>query len=110
MAARERLGARRRRLFIEAPVLTPDGAGGAAESFTLQGRAWAGIRWLSGDERWRADRAEQSARIEVTMRWRAGVTAGMRLRDGARLFNIITAGDPAGDRARLVCLCEEITP
>jgi SPP1 family predicted phage head-tail adaptor len=104
------IAARRRWLVIEAPALSPDDAGGAAESFTILGRAWGAVRWLSGDERWRADRFEQAGRCEITLRWRAGITAGMRLRDGARIYAIRAAGDPTGARTQLVCLCEEITP
>ncbi len=44
------------------------------------------------------------------MRWRAGLSAGARLRLRGRVFNVIAAGDPVGDRTRLVCLCEEVTP
>jgi head-tail adaptor len=108
------IGARRRWLAIEAPMLAPDDAGGAAESFTIIGRAWGAVRWLSGDERWRGDRFEQAGLHEITLRWRAGVTAsltaGMRLRDGQRVFAVRSAGDPTGARTRIVCLCEEITP
>jgi SPP1 family predicted phage head-tail adaptor len=112
MAARSDapIGARRFRLAIEAPTLLPDGAGGARESFAVMGRCWASLRRLSGEERWRADRFEQAGRYEITLRWRAGIDAGMRFRLGARLFAILSVGDPSGARTQLVCLCEEITP
>lgn len=100
----------RRRLVLEAPVLTPDQAGGAAESFITVAAVWAEVRWLSGDERWSAGRTEQAARYEITIRWRAGVNAGMRLTGPGVVFGILSAGDPTGNRSRLVCLCEVVSP
>jgi head-tail adaptor len=97
-------------MILEAPVETPDGAGGFNLSFAPLGAVWAGLEWLGGEERWREGGFEQAGRWRVTLRWRAGVTAGMRLRDGARLFDIRAAADPDGGGRRLVCLCEEITP
>jgi SPP1 family predicted phage head-tail adaptor len=104
------ISAFRRRLALQAPVLTPDDAGGGATSFATVASLWAELRWLSGDERWRADRPEQAGRFEITIRWRAGIDAGMRFSSGGRTFGIQSVGDPVGNRTRLVCLCEEISP
>lgn len=104
------IAARRRRLTLEAPASTPDGAGGGLETFAPVASMWASLRWLGGEERRQADRWEQASRQEIVIRWRSGVTAGMRFRAGGEVFAIVTAGDPDGDRRRLVCLCEEIGP
>lgn len=104
------VGALRRRMLLEAPVETPDGAGGVLRGYTLVAAVWAGIEWLSGDERWRAGRPEQAASHRITLRWRAGVDAGQRLRDGDRIFDIRTVADPDGGRRRLICLVEEVGP
>jgi SPP1 family predicted phage head-tail adaptor len=104
------IGAFRRRLALQAPVLAPDDAGGATTSFVTVASLWADLRWLSGDERWRADRPEQAGRYEITIRWRAGLDAGMRFSGAGRTFGILSAGDPVGNRTRLVCMCEEISP
>ena len=102
------VGALRRRLLLEAPVETPDGAGGQLRSFEAVAAVWAQVEWLSGDERWRGGRPEQAVSHRITLRWRAGVDAGQRLRDGQRLFDIKAVGDPDGGRRRLVCLVEEV--
>ncbi len=104
------IGAARRRLQLEALTGTPDDAGGTVQGFAPVAVIWAAVRWRSGDERLRADRTEQAARFEITIRWRAGVTAGMRFTGGGATYGILSAGDPVGDRTRLLCLCEEISP
>lgn len=104
------LGRLRRRLVLEQPVEVTDGAGGATRSFAPVVTVWANMVWLGGDERWQQGRPEQAASLRITLRWRAGVTAGMRLVDGARMFDIRSVGDPDGARHTLVCLCEEISP
>jgi SPP1 family predicted phage head-tail adaptor len=106
---RRPVGAMRRRLLLEAPVELPDGAGGSLRAFETAAAVWAQVEWLSGDERWQGGRPEQRVSHRITLRWRAGVDAGQRLRDGAQIFDIRAVGDPDGGRRRLVCLVEEIT-
>lgn len=104
------VGALKRRLVLEAPIATPDGLGGATQAFETVAALWAQVEWLSGREIWRMGRPEQLSTHRITLRWRAGVDAGQRLRDGSRIFDIRTAADPDGSRRRLVCLVEEIAP
>ncbi|MBX9874523.1 MAG: phage head closure protein [Beijerinckiaceae bacterium] len=107
---RARVGALRRRLLLEAAVTTPDGLGGTTQVYETVGAVWAQLEWIAGGERWRRGRPEQVATHRVTLRWRAGVDAGQRLRDGDRLFDIRAVADPDGGRRRLVCLVQEIGP
>jgi SPP1 family predicted phage head-tail adaptor len=107
---RETIGHMRRRLMIEAPTGTADGVGGMAVVFQPAGAVWANVEWLRGDERWRADHAEQAGQCRITLRHRTGLDASMRFRDGMRIFDIKAVGDPDGAGRRLVCLCEEISP
>lgn len=104
------VGALKRRLVLEAPVATPDGLGGATQAFETVAALWAQVEWLSGREIWRMGRPEQLSTHRITLRWRPGVDAGQRLRDGSRIFDIRTTADPDGGRRRLVCLVEEIAP
>jgi SPP1 family predicted phage head-tail adaptor len=66
------------------------------------------MEMLSGDERVRADRPEQSLTHRITLRYREGVTGAMRLTSGLRRFAIKAASDPDGSRRNVVCLVEEI--
>lgn len=104
------VGALRRRLLLEAAVTTPDGLGGTTQAYETVAAVWAQLEWIAGGERWRLGRPEQVATHRVTLRWRAGVDAGQRLRDGDRLFDIRAVADPDGGRRRLVCLVQEIGP
>jgi SPP1 family predicted phage head-tail adaptor len=104
------IGRLKRRLVIEAPNETSDGAGGVTRGFAAIATVWARLEWISGEERWRQDRPEQAASWRITLRWRAGLTAAMRFRDGSRIFAIRAVGDPDGARRSLICLTEEIGP
>jgi SPP1 family predicted phage head-tail adaptor len=97
-------------MILEAPVDTANDAGGFTRAHVALGAVWASFAWLGGEERERADRPEQAGRWRLSLRFRPGVTAGMRLRDGARLFEITATADPDGSRKRLICLCEEVSP
>ncbi len=111
MSVRTAIGAARRRMVLAAPTMPAgDGAGGGAPEFTAVAEIWAALRWLAGEERSRGDRPEQAARWEITLRWRSGVTAGMRLVDGGRAFAILSVSDRDGRHRRLTCLCEEVGP
>lgn len=104
------VGALRRRLVLESAVATPDGVGGTTKAYETVAALWAQVEWLSGGEHWRRGRPEQAATHRITMRWRAGVDASQRLRDGERLFDIRAVADPDGSRRRLVCHVLEVTP
>lgn len=105
------IGSLRRRLTLEAPVETPDGAGGVARTWTTVVDLWAAVEATGADsERDRADRRELAGRYRVTMRWRDGVDGALRLRDGERILRIVGAADPDGGKRHLVVTVEEVTP
>jgi SPP1 family predicted phage head-tail adaptor len=102
------IGARSRRFVIELPLERPDGFGGVIRSYQPEPQVWGAMEMLSGDERVRADRPEQSLTHRITLRYREGVTGAMRLTSGLRRFAIKAASDPDGSRRNVVCLVEEI--
>ena len=103
-------GALRRRLSLEAPQQTIDEAGDAVVTWVEVARLWGALAALSGRERIEGARAEQAISHRVTMRWREGVTAAMRLRLGLRIFDIRAVRDPDEGRRVLSLDCEETTP
>jgi SPP1 family predicted phage head-tail adaptor len=102
------IGARSRRFVLELPLERPDGFGGVIRSYAPGPQLWGAIEMLSGTERTRADRPEQTLTHRVTLRYRDGVTGAMRLTSGLRRFAIRAAADPDGARRDLVCLVEEV--
>jgi len=103
------IGARGRRFVLEVPLESPDGFGGVIRSYAAGPQIWGAIEMLKGEERLRAGRPEEAVTHRVTMRYREGVTAAMRLVRGLRRFAIRAAADPDGTRRELVCLVEEIS-
>ena len=104
------IGARGRRFVLELPLESPNGFGGVVRTYAAGPQLWGAIELLRGDERVRAARFEQAVTHRVTLRYREGVTAAMRLVRGLRRFAIRSATDPDGSRRELVCLVEEISP
>ena len=98
------IGARARRFVLELPLEQPDRFGGVIRTYAPGPQLWGAIEMLSGTERVRADRPEQS----LTLRYREGVTGAMRLTSGLRRFAIRAAADPDGSKRDLVCLVEEM--
>jgi SPP1 family predicted phage head-tail adaptor len=108
MPQRIPIGARARLFVLETPREVPDGFGGVIRSYEAGPQVWGAIEMLSGSERVRADRQEQSVTHRVTLNYRDSVDAAMRLTLGLRRFAIRSAADPDGARRDLVCLVEEI--
>ena len=103
-ARRQRIGAMRSRVTLQAPVETDDGAGGVVVSWVDVASVWAEVRPRRGGEGLWADAPAGRLTSEIVMRWRDDVWPGMRLVAGERTFDIRAAYDPDGRRRRVVCL------
>lgn len=95
------------RFGVEAPVRTPDGAGGFTVGFTLLAEVWGSLETLAGDEYPTADRLAGQLTHSVWLRWREDVTTDMRLRLGPRVFQVRAVVDHDGRRRFVECRCEE---
>lgn len=95
------------RFTLEIPVRTPDGAGGAVETFEAAADIWGALRPLGGSESLEADGLKARARFEIWIRFRGDITPPMRFRLGARLFDIRAVADEAGRHRFLRCSVEE---
>ena len=104
---RTRVGALRHRLDIEAVARTPDGGGGATETWMAVASVWAAIEPTSGREAVTAEAVAGAITHHVTLRHRAGLAPAMRFRHGSRILEIAAVLD-ADERGRhLRCLCLE---
>lgn len=98
----------RHSISIQQESRVADGGGGSTLSWTnVATGISAAIEPLRGGERLRAMQLEDSITHKVTIRYRAGVTAAMRILFGARVFNIRAVINP-GERDRwLEIMAEE---
>ncbi|HWV83775.1 MAG TPA: phage head closure protein [Hyphomicrobiaceae bacterium] len=104
---RPAIGRLRHRLTLETASRTPDGGGGAVETWTAVAQVWGRIVPTGGTEIADADGIGGRLSHEITIRHRAGVTPAMRFISGSRRFEIIAAIDIDERRRWLKCLCME---
>lgn len=100
-----------RKLALEAPVRSGDGAGGFSGNWSVLGTHWSAVAPASG----RLERGEDFARSRVqyvvTIRAVPPTSVarpkpGHRFRDGSRLFVIRSVSD-SSDLRHLTCLVDE---
>ncbi len=101
------IGELRARLTLEEEVRLTDEGGGAEGSWTEVTELWAGIRTLTGAEKFESDQISGTLTHEIEIRYRKNITPAMRFRTGEKSFFIFAVFDPTGRANRLTCLCEE---
>jgi len=101
------IGRLRHRARLQAPTGNADGGGGTAAGWADVATVWAALAPLAARERLQAEQVAARATHRATIRWRAGVTAAMRLVVQGRVFAVRGVADPDGRRRRLEILCEE---
>ena len=101
------IGRLRHRLTLEAASRTPDGGGGAEETWTAVADVWAEITPTGGAESVDADALTGRVSHEIVLRYRPDVAPVMRLRSDARLFEIAAVIDVDERQRWLKCLCVE---
>lgn len=104
---RPAIGRLRRRLTLEAANRTPDGGGGAIETWAVIAQVWGDIRTKGGGEAVDADALSGHISHEITLRYRTGVVPAMRLASGSRRFEIVAVIDIDERNRWLKCLCVE---
>ena len=99
------LGAMRHRFALEAPVRTPDAAGGVDETWETAAEIWGALTALSGNETFVADKRSGRVSHEIMARAHPGFAPSHRLRLGPRIFEIraVTVADERRRRVRLLC-------
>lgn len=101
------IGALRQRLTLEERTRTQEEGGTATITWSAVAEVWGRIAPSSGREIVRADGVSAKLTHEIALRHRTGVRPQMRLRQGARVFEIHAVIDIAERRRWLRCLCEE---
>lgn len=96
-----------RRLVLEEPVETPDGAGGVARGYDQATILWAEVTPLGA--RGNVEVAALGAAVTHRITLRAGrdITTRHRLRDGSYVYRIVSVRDPDGSGRFLEIAAEE---
>lgn len=103
-----------RPLILEVAVRAGDGAGGYAEVWQARGTVWAEVRPGAGREGAALGAAVAVQPLRVILR---GLpvghdlrpVAGMRFRDGARVFRVLAVMEADAGGRYLTCACEEVS-
>lgn len=103
-----------RPLTLEVAVRAGDGAGGFAEQWQARGTVWGEVRPGAGREgaALGASVAVQPVRVilrGVPMGHALRPLAGMRLRDGARVFRVLAVTEADAGGRYLICAGEEVS-
>jgi SPP1 family predicted phage head-tail adaptor len=102
-------GELRERLVLEAPVETPDGAGGAVRGFATLATVWASLTPSGARGDFVADDAGATVTHRIVIRVRTDLTTRHRVRKDARIFRIVSLRDLDGGGRFLLIEAEERT-
>jgi SPP1 family predicted phage head-tail adaptor len=95
-----------RRLVLEAPNESDDGAGGVTRLYDIVTTMWAQVTLLSARSDFIADRLGAALRYRIVVRMRDDITTRHRFLDGSRIYGV-TAVHVSADRRFLEIDAEE---
>jgi SPP1 family predicted phage head-tail adaptor len=84
-----------RRLVLEAPHETTDGAGGVTRLYDVVTTLWAQVTPVSARADVAADSLGAALRTAIVIRKRSDVSTRHRLLDGARIYRILNVAESA---------------
>jgi SPP1 family predicted phage head-tail adaptor len=94
------IGDMKHKLTLQEKTSTPDEAGGYSLSWTdvtMNPVVYAAITVTPVAEKFMHGQLKSENTCHIRIRWRGDVHADMRLTADARVYNIISVADPAGD-------------
>jgi SPP1 family predicted phage head-tail adaptor len=103
-------GSLNRRLTLEAPVESADGAGGVVREFETVATLWVEVMPVSAARAIEAERAGARITHRIGMRFTDDITTRHRFRDGERVFRIVSLRDRDGRKRFLAIEAEETVP
>ena len=87
-----------RRLVLQSPVETPDGAGGVMRTYAFVARLWAKVEPVSARGVVVADAPGATITHRIIVRRRSAITTRHRFVDGETVYRIATIRDDATRR------------
>ena len=97
-----------RRVTLQAPGSTQDELGQPIPGWTDVATLWADIRMKSGLESIKAGAPVSVVQASIRVRYRAGITAGMRVVHNLQAFNITAVLPDVGGREYVDLVCEVV--
>lgn len=97
----------KKRVAIQSPAYSSDGAGGYTVAWSDFHTVWAYIKVSSGNESFDDDRLRSRVRYRVIMRYVSGVTPEMRLTTGGKILLINAVIEDESHDGLLELICEE---
>jgi SPP1 family predicted phage head-tail adaptor len=97
------IGALQHRITLQSPVETPDEGGGRTVTWSDTATVWARIESSAGKQIVRAGDLEPQTLYRLTIRFRTGVSAAMRVVWNSKTIALTSVYDPDG-RARSLVL------
>ncbi len=98
-----------KRVKLQSPSRSSDEAGGATVTWTDVASIWAAIEPLTGKEPYVvAQQLQGQVSHKVTIRYRSGLTPGMRVLYDSRIFDVKSVIDPKERHSILILACEEV--
>lgn len=83
-----RAGQLRHSVKLQSLTAGQDDIGQPVQTWTDVATLWADVRFLNGMETVKADAGASVAKCSIRIRYRAGVTAGMRILEGSTAYDI----------------------
>jgi len=96
-----------RRLVLEAPVETGDGAGGVTRSYNAVATLWAQVTPVSAQEEIEAARLGARITHRIGLRFSNDVTTRHRFREAGAVYRIVSLRDRDGRKRFLEIAAEE---
>lgn len=85
-----------RRLTLEAPVDTGDGAGGMSRTYAMVATLWASVIPVSAQEEIEATRLGARITHRIGLRFSSDITTRHRFREGSAVYRIVSLRDRDG--------------
>jgi SPP1 family predicted phage head-tail adaptor len=98
-----------RRCTLQAPGTTTDEIGQPIPGWTDVATLWADIRMKSGLESIKAGAPVSVVQASIRVRYRAGITAGMRVVHNMVAYNIVAVMPDVSGRVFLDLACEVVS-
>lgn len=103
-----KIGKLKHRVTLQEYTATRDSYGAELEAWVDIATVWASVEPLTGREYFQTQQINAEISTKVTIRFKAGVTAKMRLIYNDRVFEIISVINTEEKDVQLVLMCREM--